>query len=294
LDRRKDGHALKTSILVAEGDPALAGAAVEVLSSGDYSVRAVSSFETALAEVVKEVPDVILVSDELSGGKGAELCRRLQEKRENCGNPLIVFLVNDPRLQEDRGSPLRLDGLLRRPVDPVSLESTIENLLQRRRKNARLNPLTRLPGPPALSEEVARRSAAGEQFSTCTFRLSAPCAKSYAAKYGQLKFAAMIRLAARTVASCALAHGGSEAFVAQRGSMEEPEFVVLIAAEKKGSLQKSVCEEFDADAELLYDKVDRAEGRLVMADEAGNRTSTPFVYLETEAGIVEEVEGART
>ncbi|KPJ59983.1 MAG: hypothetical protein AMJ46_08540 [Latescibacteria bacterium DG_63] len=280
---------MRTSILVAESDPALAGTFVEILSSGECNVKAVSSLEVAIMEMEKEVPDVMLISDQLSGGRGMELCREVRQTRGEDDVPAIVFLTGDSKRQELQDPSVRVDAWLRRPVDPILLRSAVESLLDRRKKRTPSNPLTRLPGPLALSEEIERRRASGENFATCIFCLSTGPAEAYRIKYGQLKFTGMVRLAAHTVSACALTHGGKGAFVAHRGTLEEPEFVVLIDAEKTAELEKAASEEFEANAEPLYDRVDREEGCLVVADQNGRRAAKPFVSLQARARVAEKV-----
>jgi DNA-binding response OmpR family regulator len=284
---------VKTSILVAESDAALAGALVEILSSGEYDVKAVSSLEVAWAETEKEEPDVMLVSDRLSKGRGMELCRMVSHRWGRDEGPAILFLASDATRQEASDPSVHVEAWLRRPVDPILLKSAVENVLRRRKKTIPSNPLTRLPDAGALSEEIERRNASGQSFATRVFRLDAAPVEAYRMKYGELKFAGMVKLAARTIAGCALAHGGREAFVAHRGTQEEPEFVVLIDEARADGLERAICEEFDPNAEFLYDNADRAEGGLVVADGTGRKTAAPFVCMSVEAGVAQEAQSAR-
>jgi DNA-binding response OmpR family regulator len=280
---------VKTSILIADGDPDFSEIAVETFSSGEYSVRAVSSIEDAIADIDKETPDVVLISDELSKGRGEELCQKLHEKRGQAELPALILLTNESKLHQIVGYDSWVDACLRRPVDPVVLESTVESIVQRRKRQAPANPLTKLPGPTALSREMEKRAAGGENFSARAFRFDNVLANAYRRKYGELKFLTMVRLAAHTIASCALTDGGKEAFVAHRGTMEAPEFVVLISNQKANDFERNTCEEFAANSELLYDKRDRMEGCLVETDETGKRTLIPFVSLVVEAVSEEKV-----
>ncbi|MCX5800968.1 MAG: response regulator [Candidatus Eisenbacteria bacterium] len=280
---------MRTSILVAESDPEFSAVVIETFSSGEYSVRAVSTLDDAIAEIERETPDVVVLSEELSEGKGQEICQRLREKKGQAEVPALILLTCESKSHQILAFNSWADACLHRPVDPVILESTVESVVQRRRKQAPANPLTKLPGPTALSKEMGRRMAAGEEFSARTFRLDTLQASAYRRKYGELKFLTMVKLAAHTIASCALVHGGKEAFVAHRGTSENPEFVVLIEANKAEGFAKATCEDFAGGSELLYDKRDRMEGQLVEIDETGKRTSIPFVSMAAEAMSEEKV-----
>ena len=280
---------MTTSILIAEGDPDFSEVVVETFSSNEYSVRAVSNIDDAIASIEKETPDVVLISDELSRGRSEELCRKLHEKRGQAEMPALILLTSESKLHQILGFNSWVDACLRRPVDPVVLESTVESIVQRRKRQAPENPLTKLPGPTALSKEMERRAATGENFSVRVFRFDVTNTEAYRRKYGELKFITMVRLAAHTIASCALTHGGKGAFVAHRGTLEEPEFVVLIDAKKACDLETSACEEFGTNSELLYDKKDRMEGYLIQTDETGKRTLIPLVSLLVEVMSEEKV-----
>ncbi|UCF78544.1 MAG: response regulator [Candidatus Eiseniibacteriota bacterium] len=284
---------MRTSILVAESDPALAGTFVETFTSDEYEVKAVSGLREALDEIQKERPDVVLVSDRLSDGQGLELCRRILERWGQDETCAVVLLTGDSKRQELHGGSLRLDACLPRPVDPVLLKSVVESLISRRRRTVPCNPLTKLPNAAALSQELQRRKSDGERFATCLFTLGAEEAAAYRSKYGELKFTGVIKLAARTVAACALAHGGKQAFVAHRGTLDGPEFIVLMEAEKAAELERAVCQEFDAGAELLYNSEDREAGCLLAADETGKKKATPFVSLSMKMEREEKVGVAR-
>ena len=286
---QKGWRIVRTSILVAEHDPDFSEVVVETFSSSEYSVRAVSSIEDAIADIDKETPDVVLISEELSKGRSEELCQKLHEKRGQAEMPALILLTSQSTLHQIVGFHSWADACLRRPVDPVVLESTVESIMQRRRRQAPANPLTKLPCQGALLKEIERRADVGENFSVRAFRFDAVQANAYRRKYGELKFVTMVRLAAHTVASCALAHGGKEAFVAHRGTPEEPEFVVLIDARKASDFVRNTREEFATNSELLYDKRDRLEGHLVETDETGTRISIPFVSLLAEAVSEEKV-----
>lgn len=280
---------MRTSILVAEGDPDFSEVVVETFSSSEYSVRAVSTIVDAIAEIEKETPDVVLISDELSKGNSEELCRKLHEKRGQAEMPALILLTSDSKLHQILAFNSWVDACLRRPVDPVVLESTVESIVQRRRKLAPGNPLTKLPGPAALSKETERRVALGDNFSTRSFRFEAAHASAYRRKYGELKFLTLVRLAAHTIASCALAEGEKSAFVAHRGTPDEPEFVVLIDAKRADDFERAAREEFATNAELLYDKRDRMEGNLIEVDETGKRNAVPLVSLIAETVCDEKV-----
>lgn len=273
---------MRTCIMVAEGDPTLADIVTETFASSEYDVKVTPTIELAVTELEQLTPDVLLVSDDLSEGRGMELCQKVRQAKGQGRAPAIVFLTREPRLKQLAGFTSCVDLWLRKPVDPILLESAVERLLQKKRRYDPVNPLTKLPGPIALEREINRRRAAAESFSVCSFRLSSAPVTAYRKKHGELRYTAMLKQAARTVLGCAIALGGKDAFVAHCGTSEEPEFVALVEGGKSGELCEAVCEEFEAAAELLHDARERQDGFTTLAGVTGEKSRVPLVTLESE------------
>ncbi|MFH0777442.1 MAG: response regulator [Candidatus Eisenbacteria bacterium] len=271
---------MKASILIVEDDAELAEVARGTFSSIDYSVRISGSLEDAMKQIESEPPDVVVVSEDVSGGRGVELCQTLGRGKSPSETPGLVFLLGQKRQRQPHGLALLADAMLRKPVDPVALESAVEGLVLRRKWQTPLNPLTKLPGSVALAHEMEKRANAGRKFYVCTFRLNGDSANMYKRKYGELKFASVLKLAGRTIAGWTLTQCGRDAFVAHIGTLEEPEFVVLTDADKPAGLADAICAEFDVNVEPFYDRKDREEGTLVSSDSQGRRVRSPFVALE--------------
>ncbi len=272
---------MRTYVIVAEGDPELAAIMTETLSSCDYEVRSFLDFDEALAEMAARVPEVLIVAHEFSQCRGTELCTRVCEARGKSETPSIIFLAG-ARQKELPSLSARADLLLRKPLDPVSLESALEVLLRRKTRYAPVNPLTRLPAASALNREIERRRAASDSFSICYFRFERDSAKAFRKKYGELRFARMVRLAARAVHECAAALQEEASFVAHSGTPDEPEFVALTSTATAKELCGKVSVEFTTLADTLYDRKEREEGMFIMTGEKGLRESFPLVTLEVE------------
>ena len=273
---------MRTCIMVAEGDQTLADVVTETFASSEYEVKVTPTIELAVTELERSTPDILLVADDLSGGRGLELCRKVRQAAGQSRPPAIVFLTREHGIKQMAGLTACVDLWLRKPVDPILLESAVERLLQRKRMHDPANPLTKLPGPAALKREVDRRRDAAESYSVCTFRFPAVPVAVYRKKHGELRYTAMLKQAARTVMGCAVALGGKDAFVAHCGTADAPEFVAVVEAGRSNELCEAVSEEFAAAAELLHDARERQDGYAVRPGEAGDKGRVPLVTLENE------------
>jgi DNA-binding response OmpR family regulator len=110
-------------VLIAERDPVAAELTQSVLRSEGYETEPVFSASVAEAIWLERRPQLAIVELMISGGQGADLCRRL--KRHD-GGAVLASSALDAR---DEAIAAGADAFLRKPVDPVELVSTVRNLL---------------------------------------------------------------------------------------------------------------------------------------------------------------------
>jgi CheY-like chemotaxis protein len=110
-------------VLIAERDPVAAELAQSVLRGEGYAVEPVFAASVAEALWVERRPQIAIVELMISGGQGAELCRRL--KRHDGG----AILASSALEARDEALAAGADAFLQKPVDPVELVSTVKQLL---------------------------------------------------------------------------------------------------------------------------------------------------------------------
>ena len=120
-DQRSDRA--RPLVLIAERDPVAAQLAQSTLQGEGYEVEPV--FAASLAESLwrERRPQLAIVELMISGGQGAELCRRMKEQG---GGAVLASSALDAR---DEALAAGADGFLRKPVDPLELVSTVKDLL---------------------------------------------------------------------------------------------------------------------------------------------------------------------
>jgi two-component system, cell cycle sensor histidine kinase and response regulator CckA len=131
VDDQSDSRALLTAILASEG----------------YDVRPADGGRLALAFVVVERPELILLDLRMPGMDGFEVCRRLKENAETRDIPLM-FISASGDVQE------RIEGLRLGAVDFVTKPFQREELLARVRTHLELGRLR-----AHLEQRVAERTA---------------------------------------------------------------------------------------------------------------------------------------
>jgi DNA-binding transcriptional MerR regulator len=113
-------------VLIAERDPVAAQPVQTVLQGDGYEVDASFTVSAAEALWLERRPRLAIVELMISGGQGADLCRRL--KHHGAGAVLASSALD----ARDEALAAGADAFLHKPVDPVELLSTVEDLLAAR------------------------------------------------------------------------------------------------------------------------------------------------------------------
>jgi DNA-binding transcriptional MerR regulator len=120
-DEREPGARLL--ILLAERDPYAAEFEQFFLHTEGYEVALALDAEDAARTLEQRLPQLAVVELLISGGTGAELCRRLKEG----GVPACLAISTLEARDEALGAGS--DAFLQKPLDPLQLVSTVKDLL---------------------------------------------------------------------------------------------------------------------------------------------------------------------
>jgi CheY-like chemotaxis protein len=111
-------------VLLAEPDPVAADLAQFFLRSEGYEVRLALAVGAAEEQWLESRPQLAIVELMISGGRGAELCRRL--KQDDAGAVLAISVLQ----ARDEALAAGADAFLQKPLDPLELVSTVKDLLR--------------------------------------------------------------------------------------------------------------------------------------------------------------------
>jgi len=151
-------------VLVAEDDPKQAELVRRYLSHERHTVLVVSDGRSAIDEVRRQRPDLLVLDVMMPGVDGLDVCRVLRREYD-----LPVLMVTARAGAEDKllGFDLGADDYLTKPYDPRELMARVRALLRRTR------PATGTAAPPLrvgdLSLDVLRHEVrAGDRLVACT------------------------------------------------------------------------------------------------------------------------------
>ena len=117
------GDRARPLVLIAERDPLAAQLAQSTLQSEGFEVEPVFAASDAEALWLERRPQLAIVELMISGGQGADLCRRM--KQHDVGAVLASSALD----ARDEALAAGADAFLQKPVDPLELVSTVRGLL---------------------------------------------------------------------------------------------------------------------------------------------------------------------
>ena len=117
--------------MVVDDEPGVGAAIRDLLSDEGYAVEAPGDARTALPELIRAVPDLVILDVNMPGMSGWELCAILRRQSNTRGVP-ILFLTGRQELK-DRITAMQLGGtdFVAKPFGADELRRKVRAVLER-------------------------------------------------------------------------------------------------------------------------------------------------------------------
>jgi CheY-like chemotaxis protein len=112
-------------ILLAEHDPYAAEFAEYFLRTEGYDVEIVMGADDVLAKIAEAPADLVIMDLLISGGQGRSLCVQLRELTD-----VPILAISTLKLRDD-ALEAGASAFLQKPIEPLQLVSTVQDLLGR-------------------------------------------------------------------------------------------------------------------------------------------------------------------
>ncbi len=265
---------LGKKVLVVDDDPNVGLLISAVLKKYNYAVTTLYDGAEVLASLRDSKPDLILLDLRMPGIDGYALCKRIRETPDTKDIPVIILSGVSEVDAKVNTIELGADDFITKPFDVRELRARINRILKRKSADTALNPLTRLPGSPAIEEEVLRRIAAEEPFAFCY--VDADNFKAYNDVYGYAKGDEVIKRIAVLLGDKARAAAGDDYFVGHVGG---DDFVLITPPEACEQAARGITEEFDRLILDFYSAEDKARGFITTMDRKNKTRDFPIMSL---------------
>lgn len=117
------------TVLIADGDPGIRSLVKLTLDGDSYDVVEAADGESALIQVARHRPHLVLVDSLLPGASGTAVCRSLKAQPETRGVVVVVLHSRDESAGGDRGEEVGVDGYLAKPFTSFALLGKVEALV---------------------------------------------------------------------------------------------------------------------------------------------------------------------
>ncbi len=118
-------------VMVVEDEEALSELLKYNLESEGYEVEIVDRGDDAELRLRETVPDLLLLDWMLPGVSGIELCRRLRQRSETEGLPIIMLTARSEEAERVRGLATGADDFVVKPFSVPELMARIKAMLRR-------------------------------------------------------------------------------------------------------------------------------------------------------------------
>jgi DNA-binding response OmpR family regulator len=115
-------------ILVVEDEPSIASFVAMYLKNAGYTVRTAPTGGDALAQVLAEPPDLIVLDLMLPDIDGVEICRRIRQRSDL---PVLMLTARDEDVDKIIGLEVGADDYLTKPFNPRELVARVKSILRR-------------------------------------------------------------------------------------------------------------------------------------------------------------------
>jgi diguanylate cyclase (GGDEF)-like protein len=265
---------MNRKLLIADDDKTFHRIISRVFADTDWEVTTAEDGLDAMAQITARPPDVILLDLNMPRLGGRELLAMLRRDARFAMIPVIIISGDNSPQEKAAEFGVGADDFISKPFDTLELAARIESASRRARRMLAANPLTCLPGGPAIEEEAFRRIKTGGPMAF--FYIDIDNFKAFNDNYGYLNGDNAIKQAATLLTDIQKDFPEEDVFVGHVGG---DDFVMMAAPERSEEIADSIASRFDALAPKFYNREDREHGFIVSKDRAGNPRRFPLMTL---------------
>ncbi|OGS07283.1 MAG: hypothetical protein A2270_08640 [Elusimicrobia bacterium RIFOXYA12_FULL_51_18] len=265
---------MNKTLMVADDDKTFHRIISRVFEGTGWCVETADDGVKALESITSRPPDIILLDLNMPRLGGRELLMHIRANPRLAMIPVIILSGDGAPNEQALEFGLGADDFIQKPFNNLDLISRVESAANRARRMLSANPLTFLPGSPAIQEEAVRRIK--ESGPLAFFYIDIDNFKAYNDAYGYLSGDNVLKGAADLLTGLQAEFRREDIFVGHIGG---DDFVLMSGPVRAEDLARRIAVKFDALAPGFYSEVDRARGFIASRDRSGATREFPLMTL---------------
>lgn len=267
-----DNKKIKISVIVE--DHALQDYIVLILIGEDYEAKAYSTQNEALANLEKDLPDVIVSAFHSPNINGLDICKVLRKNFLFRYTPIIFILEDADSLNKAKLIYAGANDYLQRSMIEEELLLKIKLNLSRAGREKDVNPLTMFPGQTNMLKEIQKRIDEKAIFAVSCADLYK--FRYYNQRYGFKKGDEVLKYASSLILKVMKEFGSPSDFLAHP---QNDDFYFLTQHDSAEAIAEKISKTFDLNVSSFYDMEDRKRGHLLIKNRKGEILKIPFLRI---------------
>lgn len=275
-------------ILIVDDDAAIRTICRDVLEQAGYVVSEASNGADALAEARRVRPDLYVLDIMMPELDGYQVAEKLRSDPHAGLAPIIFLSARGETQDKVRAFRAGAEDYLVKPFDAAELVARVAKAIARTTRQLDASPTTQLPGGDAISKEIDRRFTA-QQLAAYVCYLDLDNLKAFNDYYGYARANAVIRQTGALLRDVVAAHGAAGDFI---GHVAGDDFVMVLEARTVDAVCRAICQRFEEQIRLYYDKPDRDRGHIETNDRFGVQRRFPLMSVSIAAIAMQRAHSA--
>ncbi|MDZ7642238.1 MAG: diguanylate cyclase [Desulfurivibrio sp.] len=262
-------------LLVAGNADFLGAESRMLLEAKGYQLNSCERPQDAVALVLEDPPDLLLVEKGFAEGGDRQLIKAVVSCLQKSNIPILLALSADELANEpDWQDAYPVDDIVIKPLVPVDLLARLRLAEARMLRVFDNNPLSRLPGNTSILRAIRRVLAKEEPFAVCYVDIDN--FKPYNDRYGFSRGDEVILMVARIIVNVIEELAREESFVGHVGG---DDYVFIVHEEKAEEVCRRILHNFNMVRNLFLSAEDVAAGEFVGLDRQERETRYPLLSL---------------
>jgi PleD family two-component response regulator len=262
------------NILVVDDEPHIRQILQFTLEKAGYYVVTCAGGPDALERMTRVKPNLVLLDVMMPEMDGYEVCRKMREDFTLSQIPVIMLSAKGDQTDKVVGLEKGANDYLVKPYSNDELLLRVKNVLEWNIKQREANPLTGLPGNPAIERELMKRIKLGTPYAFLYIDIDN--FKGFNDYYGYQKGDEIIGFLAAILRKTVDKLGSKEDFIGHIGG---DDFVMIASPMRAEIMAKYIVDEFDKGALFLLNEDDVKRGYLEIRDRQGQIKRIPVMSL---------------